>query len=509
MFAALSLCSWSLARPTPLGTAFNYQGQLKQSGNPLNATADFEFKLFNAVTGGVQVGSTSLVNNVNIVNGLFTVSLDFGVLAFNGDQRWVEAQVRSPAGGGNFTTLTPRQALTATPYALYALTGPGSGGPWAVNGNNVFTTNTGNVGIGTTAPLLPLHIEHEDPVIILQDESSASQQSGYLGFWNNVQQETGWVGFGTPGSPHFSIVNARDTGNIDLHAGPDGNIRLITQVEALAVDSIGRVGIGTSMPSDKLSVAGSMTVEGSVFISNSLLPLTVDLDSALSGTLVRFQQQGSTQGFISVNGTTVSYNGFMGSHYAWMDDEYSIDCGALVRMTGENRRLNDCAQSDVVYGIEPTASANDPACLGAYLGIMESDKPEGLANPHLIAAVGNGEMLVVDSGTGDIQPGDYLISSDVSGCAMKDDPRRFAVGHVIARAGQRIDWSTMSADSDGRNVARASVFFESFVRSGITESVAPNAQKDGEIAKLNERIAQLERLVNDALGGHSTAGRSP
>ena len=116
MFAALSLCSWSLARPTPLGTAFNYQGQLKQSGNPLNATADFEFKLFNAVTGGVQVGSTSLVNNVNIVNGLFTVSLDFGVLAFNGDQRWVEAQVRSPAGGGNFTTLNPRQALTATPY---------------------------------------------------------------------------------------------------------------------------------------------------------------------------------------------------------------------------------------------------------------------------------------------------------------------------------------------------------------------------------------------------------
>ena len=248
MFAALSLCSWSLARPTPLGTAFNYQGQLKQSGNPLNATADFEFKLFNAVTGGVQVGSTSLVNNVNIVNGLFTVSLDFGVLAFNGDQRWVEAQVRSPAGGGNFTTLTPRQALTATPYALYALTGPGSGGPWAVNGNNVFTTNTGNVGIGTTAPLLPLHIEHEDPVIILQDESSASQQSGYLGFWNNVQQETGWVGFGTPGSPHFSIFNARITGNIHLNAGPGGAVIVPT----------GNVGVGTSAPVAKLDVRGNI-----------------------------------------------------------------------------------------------------------------------------------------------------------------------------------------------------------------------------------------------------------
>lgn len=49
------------------------------------------------------------------------VSLEFGASAFTGDKRWLEIAVRSPAGSGSFTTLTPRQPLTASPYALKAL----------------------------------------------------------------------------------------------------------------------------------------------------------------------------------------------------------------------------------------------------------------------------------------------------------------------------------------------------------------------------------------------------
>ncbi len=116
---------------TPLGTAFTYQGQLKQSGAPFEGTADFEFTLWDDAgsgdppTGGTQVGGVQVINALQVTAGLFTVTLNaggaFGGNAFNGNARWLQIAVRSPAGGGLFTTLAPRQPLTATPHTLFAL----------------------------------------------------------------------------------------------------------------------------------------------------------------------------------------------------------------------------------------------------------------------------------------------------------------------------------------------------------------------------------------------------
>jgi hypothetical protein len=46
------------------------------------------------------------------------VELDFGSGAFAGEARWLQTAVRCPAGGGEYTTLAPRQALNPVPYAL-------------------------------------------------------------------------------------------------------------------------------------------------------------------------------------------------------------------------------------------------------------------------------------------------------------------------------------------------------------------------------------------------------
>ena len=121
--AVLTLLSASLPlnAQTPMGTAFTYQGQLKQAGVALNATADFEFSLWQdplSTDPGDQVGSTLPVDNVSVAQGLFTVWLDCGENVFTGEARWLEIAVRSPAGGGLFTTLSPRQELTPAPYAL-------------------------------------------------------------------------------------------------------------------------------------------------------------------------------------------------------------------------------------------------------------------------------------------------------------------------------------------------------------------------------------------------------
>jgi pectin methylesterase-like acyl-CoA thioesterase len=57
---------------------------------------------------------------------LFTVLLDFGAGAFSGEARYLEIRVRL-SGEGGFTILDPRQALTATPYAIYSQAAPWDG----------------------------------------------------------------------------------------------------------------------------------------------------------------------------------------------------------------------------------------------------------------------------------------------------------------------------------------------------------------------------------------------
>ena len=47
-----------------------------------------------------------------------------------------------------------------------------------------------------------------------------------------------------------------------------------------------------------------------------------------------------------------------------------------------------------LYGVEVSHKANDPAVLGAYLALQESQKPESLENPQLVMAVGNGEITL-------------------------------------------------------------------------------------------------------------------
>ena len=102
------------------GTAFTYQGRLSDytSGSPLNGRYDFQFLVYDSPTAGTQLGSTLQVNFVEVRDGLFTVNLDFGPGMFTGPGRWLQILVST--NGGGFSTLTPRQSLSAVPYAVMA-----------------------------------------------------------------------------------------------------------------------------------------------------------------------------------------------------------------------------------------------------------------------------------------------------------------------------------------------------------------------------------------------------
>lgn len=103
-----------------LGTDFTYQGYLTSLGTPANGTFDFQFKLYDAPTGGATIGSTVTVGDVSVVNGLFIIELDFGSAVFGGDARYLEIGVRPGSETGVYDVFGARQPLTAVPYAQYS-----------------------------------------------------------------------------------------------------------------------------------------------------------------------------------------------------------------------------------------------------------------------------------------------------------------------------------------------------------------------------------------------------
>lgn len=121
---------------TALGTGFTYQGRLTDAGSPANGTYDLRFILYDAETAGASVGSTVTKDDVAVANGLFSVDLDFGGAAFNGDARWVEIAVRPGNSSAAHTVLSPRQPISPTPYALFAKAAAGIAVPFAASGTS-------------------------------------------------------------------------------------------------------------------------------------------------------------------------------------------------------------------------------------------------------------------------------------------------------------------------------------------------------------------------------------
>jgi hypothetical protein len=99
-------------------TAFTYQGKLTDGVNAATGTYQMQFKLYDAVSAGTQIGATITNNTVTVANSVFTVNLDFGSSPFTGADRWLEIGVRKAADPPGFTTLTPRQQLTSSPYSV-------------------------------------------------------------------------------------------------------------------------------------------------------------------------------------------------------------------------------------------------------------------------------------------------------------------------------------------------------------------------------------------------------
>lgn len=262
--------------------------------------------------------------------------------------------------------------------------GTGVGGSTA---ERMRITSTGNVGIGTSSPSTILDL-------------SVAASAG-LRIRNGIQNVTSLFYNQTDGST--LVRGATDSGNgfLVFETGV-GTER--ARIDSSGIFSVGCTALSTTSTTDTGAQLGSSGAGN--FFRASGTPLTI-MRQTNDGTLVDLRQGGTSEGTISVSGTTVSYNGGHLSRWAQFPDNSRPELlkgtvlSNLDQMSNwdneENEQLN-CVQVSTVEG--------DPDVAGVFVAWDSTD--DGY-NDILLAMTGD---MVIRIGAGvTVARGDLLMSA--------------------------------------------------------------------------------------------------
>jgi hypothetical protein len=293
------------------GTAFTYQGRLNDGAGPANGLYDLQFVLFDAASAGNQVGGPITNAATAVSNGLFTITLDFGN-QFPGADRWLEIGIITN-GGGAFTTLAPRQQVTATPYAIQA-----ANAGVAATANSVAAVNI----TGTVLPSqLPLNLLTNNQTGVTLNGTFSGDGSGVTNL------DAGAVLSGTLGDARLSgnvaLLNANNSftginnlGDADLRLrpNPDPNHGLGWYGGAKAFGSsypdgpvlYGFAGgaLGTTSGGQRIALQwnSSGTVTASGFSGDGSLLTSLNANNLASGTVPLARLPSTLAGTFNGNG---------------------------------------------------------------------------------------------------------------------------------------------------------------------------------------------------------------
>lgn len=269
--AFLSILSSALL--AQVGGTIAFQGVLRdpQGTTVVDGSYNLTFKIYDDPTASASsnVIYEEDISSVYVSGGVFSVELGTANnSAWQGvpfdDTYYVGVSVN------NENEMSPRTKLTTSPYSM------------AVYGANNVVPNNGNVGIGTLSPTASLHVYADDGDDVLNIENSGGVQfnvstSGTMTIGGDIKIRDTGAGIefpsglrqvapdalhasrGSENSDDLILESDADiSGETDGSNGSGDILMTVAGDTKAVVTNSGNFGIGTTSPSSKLDVAGSV-----------------------------------------------------------------------------------------------------------------------------------------------------------------------------------------------------------------------------------------------------------
>ena len=337
--------------------------------------------------------------------------------------------------------------------------------------------DSGNVGVGTTSPNQLLHVrkdQNTSTIALVENQTAGTGAQADLRVLNDAGK-FGQFGVYSSNTDAYGAAAANDvhvysTTNLDLMAdGASGVIKFATggNAEKVRIDPSGNVGVGTTLPLQRLQV-------GSNAGAATTTPDAISLGgtySSQAGTNPKLRLWDNNSGAVYGLGVSSSQFDFMvptGARYVWSvngAEKMRLDESGNVTAAGSiAAKYQDVAEwvpssqklsagtvvvldTDRTNHVLASTTSYDTGVAGVVSGHPGIALGEGGDGKVLVATTGR-VRVKVDATLAPIKVGDLLVTSDLEGVAMKSVPvvvggrKMHAPGTIIGKALEPLEKGT-------------------------------------------------------------------
>jgi hypothetical protein len=359
---------------------------------------------------------------------------------------------------------------------------------WVPNADDTVCSTDKNVGIGTTAPDTSAKLHVVGDVIATNTRLHYPSHSDYAGFAHKNHT----------GNENYCLIHAED-GTTFLNSSLNKHIHFRNNnVDTMTLTNTGSLGIGAVSPLAPLHIIGKYAQSDqniNIILQNRYLKTQMglgmdDSNSNNDGDLyfLRKYPGASTWtrlGHLLDQNSNNAVMNFTGAHNCRFNTEENFETGMIVSTTGEYNNhvkasdgkynsTNEILINEALPVVRLTKTRKDKSVFGVISHIedgTEETRSNGVdgfrsityigddGRRLLVNGVGEGGIWVVNT-NGNLENGDYLQSSDVTGYSEKQDDdlmRNYTIGKITCSCNFDLNSNIYKCEDMGNGRFRAFV----------------------------------------------------